>query len=119
MGKKVKKSIIYAALILISILCLGPFLIMLVNATRDSRDIMSGFTLIPGSSFGENWKSMSGYFNIFRGLGNSLFIGVCSTILTGYFSALTAYGFTIYDFKGKNFIFTIILVLISNTGTPI
>lgn len=111
MGTKIKKSIVYAALILLCVLCLCPFLVMLANATRDSKEIMSGFTLIPGSSLSENWKLMSGFFNIFRGLGNSLFIAVCSTFLTGYFSALTAYGFATYEFRGKNFIFTIILVL--------
>lgn len=111
MGTKIKKSTIYLALILVSILCLCPFLVMLVNATRGSKEIMSGFTLIPGSSLMENWKLMSGFFNIFRGLGNSTFVAVCCTLLTGYFSALTAYGFAIYEFKGKNIIFTIILVL--------
>lgn len=111
MDKKIKKFIVYAALILLSILCLCPFLVMLVNATRNSEQIMAGFTLIPGNSISSNWEMMSGYFNIFRGLGNSLFIAVCCTLLTGYFSALTAYGFAVYEFKGKNFIFTIILVL--------
>jgi len=111
MGTKVKKGIVYLALILLSVLCLGPFLVMLVNATRNSQAIISGFTLIPGSSLSANWALMAGYFNIFRGLGNSLFIAIFSTVLTGYFSALTAYGFAIYEFKGKNFIFTIILVL--------
>ncbi|EKQ57687.1 MULTISPECIES: carbohydrate ABC transporter permease [unclassified Clostridium] len=111
MGTKIKKYIIYASLIIVSVLCLCPFLVMIVNATRDSKEIMSGFTLIPGHSIAENWRTMSGFFNIFRGLGNSLFIAVCTTFLTGYFSALTAYGFAIYEFKGKNFIFTIILIL--------
>lgn len=111
MSTKIKKFIIYAALVLVSIICLGPFLVMMVNATRDSREIMSGFTIIPGHALSTNWKAMAQYFNIFRGLGNSLFIAVCSTFLTGYFSALTAYGFAIYEFRGKNFIFTIILIL--------
>lgn len=111
MFTKFKKSTIYMALILLSIMCLGPFLIMIVNATRSSQEIINGFTLIPGDSLKSNWKIMSDYFNIFRGLGNSLFISVCVTFLTAYFSGLTAYGFAIYEFKGRNFIFTIILVL--------
>lgn len=111
MGIKIKKSTIYLILILVSILCLCPFLVMLVNATRGSKEIMAGFTLIPGNSLMENWRLMSGFFNIFRGLENSTFIAVCCTLLTGYFSALTAYGFAIYEFKGKNIIFTIILIL--------
>lgn len=111
MFTKVKKSIIYLALILLSIICLCPFLIMLVNATRSSQEIISSFSLIPGSSLQSNWKIMSDYFNIFRGLGNSLFIALAVTVLSGYFSALTAYGLAIYKFKGRNFLFTTILVL--------
>lgn len=111
MATKIKKSLIYLFLIILSIACLAPFIMMLVNATRSNQEIMSGFTIIPGSSLGDNWETMSKYFNIFRGLGNSLFVSVCVTVLTAYFSALTAYGFAIYKFKGSNLIFTIILVL--------
>jgi len=98
MFTKIKKSMLYIILILLSIICLCPFLIMLVNATRSSQEIISSFSLIPGSSLQSNWKIMSDYFNIFRGLGNSLFISVCVTVLSGYFSALTAYGLAIYKF---------------------
>lgn len=111
MATKIKKSLIYLFLIILSITCLAPFIMMLVNATRSNQEIMSGFTLIPGKSLGENWQTMSQYFNIFKGLGNSLFVSICVTALTAYFSALTAYGFAIYDFKGSNIIFTIVLVL--------
>ena len=111
MFTKVKKSIIYIALIILSILCLCPFLIMLVNSTRSSQEIISSFSLVPGSSLQSNWKIMSDYFNIFKGLGNSLFIAVCVTALSGYFSALTAYGLAVYNFKGRNALFTTILVL--------
>lgn len=111
MFTKVKKSIIYIALIIFSIVCLCPFLIMLVNSTRSSQEIISSFSLVPGSSLQSNWKIMSDYFNIFKGLGNSLFIAVCVTALSGYFSALTAYGLAVYNFKGRNALFTTILVL--------
>jgi multiple sugar transport system permease protein len=111
MFTKFKKSLLYIFLIIVSIACLAPFAMMLVNATRSNQEIMSGFTLIPGRSLKDNWNTMGQYFNIFQGLGNSLFVSVCVTLLTAYFSALTAYGFAIYKFKGSNIIFTVILVL--------
>lgn len=111
MGKKVTRAILYIALILLSVICLAPFLLMLVNATRSGTDIMTSFTLIPGSNLKVNWDTMNKYFNIFRGLANSLFVSVCCTILTAYFSALTAYAFAVYKFKGRNVIFTLIIVL--------
>jgi carbohydrate ABC transporter membrane protein 2, CUT1 family (TC 3.A.1.1.-) len=48
--------------------------------------------------------------DVARGFWNSLKIAVLVTVLSGYFSALTAYGFHMYNFKGKNFLFGIILV---------
>lgn len=111
MFTKIKKSIIYIGLILLSVICLGPFLIMMVNSTRSSQEIINSFSLIPGNSLQSNWNIMSDYFNIFSGLKNSLFISVCVTLLSGYFSALTAYGLAIYKFKGRNVVFTTILVL--------
>lgn len=110
MATKVKKTLLYIGIILLSCICLLPFLLMIVNATRSGREIMTSFTLIPGNALKNNWATMSGYFNIFRGLGNSLFIAVCSTALTAYFSALTAYALAIYQFKGKNILFTCILI---------
>lgn len=111
MFTKIKKSMIYIVLILLSVVCLCPFLIMMVNSTRSSQEIINSFSFIPGSSLQSNWKIMSDYFNIFNGLKNSLFISICVTALSGYFSALTAYGLAIYKFKGRNALFTTILVL--------
>lgn len=110
MSTRVKRTILYIAIIILSILCFCPFLLMMVNATRSGREIMTSFTLIPGDNLKDNWNTMSGYFNIFRGLFNSLFIAVCCTVLTAYFSALTAYALAVYHFKGKKIIFISILI---------
>lgn len=111
MGFKIKKVIIYLALIILCTACLCPFLIMIVNSTRDGSAIMKGFTLIPGDALKTNWNLMNGYIDIFRGLGNSLFIAVSCTALTAYFSALTGYALAVYKFKGANIIFTAIVVI--------
>ncbi|MGL5531799.1 MAG: carbohydrate ABC transporter permease, partial [Culicoidibacterales bacterium] len=113
---KARKGILYALMIALAIACMVPFYMMMVNATRNSQEIMSGFSFLPGSSLIENWETMTGYFDIFRGLFNSLFVAVSITFLSGYFSALTAYGFAIYNFKGKNAIFTVMLVLMMVPG---
>ena len=55
MFTKIKKSIIYIGLILLSVICLGPFLIMMVNSTRSSQEIINSFSLIPGNSLQSNW----------------------------------------------------------------
>lgn len=102
-------SLWYAAVIFLAVLCLVPFLIMLVNSTRQGMDIMVSFTLVPGDALVENWRIVHANIDLLRGFGNSLLISVTSTLLTAYFSALTAYAFAMYRFKGRKFLFGVIL----------
>lgn len=110
MATKIKKALIYVGLIILAVLCLLPFLLMMVNATRSGNDILTSFTLIPGKYLGENWELLKNYFNIFLGFRNSLIVAIPATLLTAYFSALTAYGLAMYQFKGKGIIFSVILI---------
>ena len=48
-GDKIKKSVIYILLVLLAAACLFPFLLMMVNATRDGVEITHFFTLIPST----------------------------------------------------------------------
>lgn len=116
MATKVKKVILYAALIFLAVICLIPFLLMMVNATRSGSEIMAGFSLIPGSSLKKNWDVVWDYFNLFEGMWNSLKIAVPATILTSYFSALTAYALAVYKFKGKNIIFYTMVIFMMIPG---
>lgn len=107
---KIIKTILYALLVFLAVICLVPFLLMIVNATRNGNQIMTGFTLLPGGSLAANWKVVSENMNLGRGFLNSLFIAVINTVLTSYFSALTAYGLAFFDFKGNKLIFTALLI---------
>ena len=113
---KIKKAILYILLILLAALCLFPFLLMMVNATRTGTDISTSFTLIPGKALKDNWNTVFDYFNLFKGMWNSLLVAVPATLLTAYFSALTAYGLAMYKFKGNKVIFGAILVFMMIPG---
>lgn len=104
------KGLLYAALILLALLCVIPFWMMLVNSTRSGNEIMTSFSLLPGTSLLDNWKLVTDNLNIFQGMLNSLLIAVCSTILVSYFSALTAYGLACFKFRGNKLLFTVMLV---------
>ncbi|SEG11960.1 multiple sugar transport system permease protein [Caloramator fervidus] len=122
--KNFVRGIIYIFLILLALICLIPFVMMIINATRSNTEIVKGFTLIPGKSLVENYKNMMYHMNvsdgIFKGIWlgykNSFIIAASVTILSSYFSALTAYGFYAYEFKGKKilFIFILIMMMIPN-----
>ena len=110
---KMQRTLIYVFFGFLTILSIIPFWIVFVNSTRTAEQIQQGMALIPGSSFIDNWNIlMDRGFNIFEGYRNSFTIAGGSTILSMYFSCLTAYGFTVYDFKGKKVLFSIVLLLI-------
>ncbi len=103
--------IIYIILAILVAVSVVPMYMVIINATRDSNSInVSGLTLLPGSSFRNNLDILLDKVNIFRGFANSLIISASFTFLSGYFSALTAYGFYLYKFKGNKSLFLIIII---------
>ena len=104
---------VYAILIFLTVLCLFSFYLMIVNASRSNAQLQAGFRLLPQEHFWDNLKNAwtDASINIPRGMLNSLFIAVTSAALTTYFSALTAYGVHVYDFKGKKLVFTFIMAI--------
>ncbi len=107
------RIVVYAILIFLTVLCLFSFYLMIVNATRSNGQLQAGFRLLPQEHFLDNLKNAwtDASINIPRGMLNSLFIAAVSAALTTYFSALTAYGVHVYDFKGKNLVFTFIMAI--------
>ncbi|MCD7715880.1 MAG: carbohydrate ABC transporter permease [Lachnospiraceae bacterium] len=112
----IKKGILYFLLILLAVTCLIPFLLMMVNATRSGSEIVSSFTLIPSTHLKENWETVFSYFNLFKGMFNSVLVAVPATLLCAYFSSLTAYALAMYKFKGSKVLFYTILVFMMIPG---
>lgn len=113
--QQVKKATIYAMvytfLAILVIISVIPFWIVIINATRDGMAISTqGISFLPGKNLLQNYRILQENVDIMRGFLNSLKIAVLVTVLSGYFSALTAYGFHTYNFKGRNFLFGLILV---------
>ena len=112
-----KRSMIYVFCSFLSALAIVPFWIMIVNATRSSQAIQQGVSLIPGTYLRYNWNVLSSKnFNVTIGFKNSAIIAVCSTILSVYFSAMTAYGFKVYQFRGNKFLYAVVMAIIMIPG---
>lgn len=114
-GDKLKTYAIYTIgyllLGLLVVIAVVPFWIVLINATRDGMSISTqGLTMFPGGSLKANYVILTDNVNILRGFFNSVKIAVLVTVLSSYFSALTAYGFYMYKFKGNHFLFGLIVV---------
>ncbi|QHE53655.1 carbohydrate ABC transporter permease [Pontibacillus sp. HMF3514] len=114
--KLLSKTLIYSLLILLAIISFIPFYMMIINATRGTNEIIMGFSFVPGKELIDNYKTMMDYVNIWNGFKNSLIVSVSVTVLSGYFSALTAFGFAVYDFKGKNKLFIFMLLMMMVPG---
>ncbi|MCR5060315.1 MAG: carbohydrate ABC transporter permease [Saccharofermentans sp.] len=107
--------LVYVVVIFFSILAIIPFWFMFMNATWDTISIQRGIKLWPNpNAFKQlaiNWNNLKerSTFSFAVGFKNSFIISISSTALTVYFSALTAYGLTVYNFKGRKTIFALIV----------
>ena len=110
-GLTIHRVVVYTVLILLTIICLFPFYILLVNCSHSSPDIMKGFHWWFGTYFATNWHNLFSNQNIplINGIFNSILLALVNATLTVYFSALTAFATHIYRFKGKKFVETFIL----------
>jgi len=107
-----KRFFIYAFMTILALLAVVPVYLLLINATRTNAQINAGISLIPGHNVAYNWHALtSRNFQIQQGFFNSLYIAVSSTVLSVYFSAMTAYGLHVYRFKGRNALWGLILVV--------
>lgn len=108
----IKRFFIYIFMVFLGLLAIIPIYLMLVNATRTNAQINEGISLIPGGNVFFNWRVLtSRQFQIQQGFFNSLFIAVSSMVVSVYFSSMTAYGLHVYKFKGRNFLWGLILLV--------
>ena len=110
-----RRTVCYAALVLLSFLCLFFFYVLVINSTRTHFEIQKGFSFLPGKSLMTNLKNVLSDANIpvLTGVRNSLIVSGCSAALSVYFSALTAYGIYAYNFRFKKAAFAIILLIMT------
>lgn len=113
----VQKGIKHILCIFLCILSILPLWITFVNATRTTTAIQQSLSLMPSSHLIENWNFLTTKgFNVFRGFINSVFLAFSSTFLSVYFSTMTAFGISVYNFKGRDLLFRVILAIIMIPG---
>ena len=109
-------ALVYVVVTFFSILAIIPFAYMITNATWDTYTITTSLKIWPNFSnlIGQTVKNYHSLvdratFSFAVGFRNSFVISVSSTALSDYFSALTAYGIKVYDFKGRKPLFAMIV----------
>ncbi|HAE58124.1 MAG TPA: carbohydrate ABC transporter permease [Anaerolineae bacterium] len=104
---------VYAFLFALLVITLTPIWLLLVNATRSTVEIQQGLSFLPSVNTLNNYGILIGRgLNLPRGFINSLSLSVAITVVSVYFSLLTAYGIVVYEFPGKKFFYNSVLVLV-------
>lgn len=103
-------------LVLFAIFAMIPFAFMLMSSLKPGKDMLTnGLTLSfdPGISSFRNYLSLNTYRDgiYWHWYKSSFIVMVIQTGIGLFFSSLVGYGIAMYHFKGKNFIFSLVLIL--------
>lgn len=101
---------------LVAIVAFYPFFVMVISCTHDNFNIMSKINILPGNNLAANFERLTQNINIPRGVVNSLILSVSVTVIETYFTVMAAYAFAKFEFKGKNFLFGVVLVFMMLPG---
>ncbi len=99
----------YIFLTIISFICVFPFYWMISAATNESLAVARG-RIIPGAYAIVNFKNLIANQNLGGAMANSLLYAVVQVLLALFVCSLAGFGFELYHDKGKDVLFTIILL---------
>ncbi|MBK7456883.1 MAG: carbohydrate ABC transporter permease [Betaproteobacteria bacterium] len=91
----------YSALVLLAIVCVAPIVLMFATSLKVQTQIFTNsisFFFVPTL---ENYREVLGEGSFMRYLGNSLIVGVVSTLITLVLGCMAAYGLARFRFKGR------------------
>lgn len=120
--KKIGNILITLALLSLGIIVLLPFVFMVVASFTPVRDIFAGglslrlnFETATFDNFRALWTNRNGIY--WRFFANSVFVTVVNTVLVLIFTSMVGYGLGQYQFKGRNFLFMLLLCTMMVPGT--
>lgn len=112
----ISRGLIYLFTILVAVVAFYPFFVMIISSTHDNYNIVARINILPGTHLKENFERLTQNIDLYRGIINSLILAAAVTIIQNYFTMMAAYAFSKYNFKGKNFLFSVVLVAMMLPG---
>ncbi|GMK37511.1 ABC transporter permease [Paenibacillus sp. CCS19] len=107
-----RKLILTLLMFAVSIVFLLPFFWMLVSSFKVEKDVF----VYPIQWIPKEWNAIANYKEVWSGdypfwkyYLNSIKVSVTTTVISALVSALAAYGFSKINFKGRNYVFLIVL----------
>ena len=120
MGYKTKKRILTVLatllMVILAIFTLAPFYFMFLSSLKPGTEMLRyglSFTFDPEISSFKNYEALNTYREgiYWDWYKSSLILMVLQTLIGLFLGSLVGYGLAMYDFKGKNIVITIVLLL--------
>ena len=112
--------ITYAFLIFAAFIVILPFYYMIIGSFMQEADLISGkFWPVSGSFFqniADNYQNTLARFDYFAYIGNTLIVALSTTALMLLVTIFSAFAFARLEFKGREFLFTILLATMMIPG---
>lgn len=111
MKKKIGQFLVYFVLIIMTIVMIVPFLWMVLTAFKTVAETMQvdPFVLVPKVWQWENFGKVVAAMNFVRLYANTLLMIALRVLCAIITSSLSGYAFARLNFKGKNFMFGVVL----------
>ncbi len=117
-GKKrtVLSALATGLMVLVAVFAMVPFAFMFMSSLKPGTEMMRyGLTLKfdPGISSFQNYTALNTYRDgvYWHWYKSSAIIMVLQTAIGLFFSSLVGYGLAMYQFRGKNIVFTLVLIV--------
>ncbi|MCM1227171.1 MAG: carbohydrate ABC transporter permease [Clostridium sp.] len=122
---RTQSIILFIVCVILSLICIVPIYILVINSTRTHVDIINTVSFIPGNQLVRNVKELLTNdlykFDPLIGFKNSAIIAIGGTVLSVFFSSLTAYGLVVYDYKlkGPAYVFILAVMMVPMQVTSV
>lgn len=116
MGPKITNALVFVILLIFAVFCLAPFFFLVISSLRPGVEmIRQGISLnidFSALNFDNYVLLLDGKEGIYLfWYFNSVVITVVHTLLSLLLTSMVGYGLAMYNFKGKNAVFIIVLVV--------
>jgi multiple sugar transport system permease protein len=116
-GHIIGTIIVYAFLVFMAFIVLFPFYWMIITSLKSTTEIRALHqTFFPTNVLWSNYITVFNSFDFLTYVGNTLVVGIISTLGTLITTIFAAFAFARLNFRGKNVIFAILLATMMIPG---
>ena len=104
------RAIMFCILLIASIIVVIPYIWMISNSFKSTKEtMMMTSNLLPKKPTLEGYRKLLTKSPFFTWAANSVLVTVTNTVITLFTSSILGYIFSRYEFKGKDFLFNILM----------